>query len=61
MEKRADDIEEIAVKRYQTYEKNINPVINFYKQADLLKVVDGEASISEINVEIRGLIETIKG
>ena len=61
LEKRADDIEEIAVKRYQTYEKNINPVINFYKQTDLLKVVDGEASISEINVEIRGLIETIKG
>ena len=61
LEKRADDIEEIAVKRYQTYEKNINPVINFYKQTDLLKVVDGEASISKINDEIRGLIETIKG
>ena len=61
LEKRADDIEEVAVKRYHNYEKNINPVINFYKQTDLLKVVDGEASISKINDEIRGLIEGIKG
>ena len=60
-EKRADDKEEIAIKRYETYEKNIRPVIDFYKQSNLLKVVKGEASISEINVEISDLIETIKG
>ena len=56
VEKRVDDNEEIAVRRFQTYEKNINPVINFYKQTNLLKVVDGEKSISEINSEISGLI-----
>tara|TARA_B100000242_G_scaffold115869_1_gene80927 strand:+ start:2253 stop:2825 length:573 start_codon:yes stop_codon:yes gene_type:complete len=60
-EKRADDKEEIAIKRYETYEKNIRPVIDFYKQSNLLKVVKGEASISEINVEISDLIEAIKG
>ena len=60
-EKRVDDDEEIAIKRYQTYEKNINPVINFYKQTNLLKVVNGETSISEISDEIGGLIESIKG
>ena len=60
-EKRADDNEEIAIKRYKTYEKSSEPVIDYYKQSNLLKVVNGEAGISEINSEIRGLIDTIKG
>ena len=61
LEKRADDSEEIAIKRYQMYEKNIDPVINFYKETNLLKVVNGETSISEISDEIGRLIEGIKG
>ena len=59
LEKRDDDSEEIAIKRYETYEKNIKPVIDFYKQSNLLKVVNGEASIIEINSEISALIESI--
>ena len=58
---REDDKEEIAIRRYETYEKNIDPVINFYKQTNLLKVVNGEATISEISEEIGGLINSIKG
>ena len=61
IEKRDDDSEEIAIKRYETYEKNIKPVIDFYKQSNLLKVVNGESSIIEINNEISALIESIKG
>ena len=61
LEKREDDKDEIAIKRYETYEKNIDPVINFYKQTNLLKVVNGEATISEISEEIGGLINSIKG
>ena len=61
LEKRADDKEEIAIKRYETYESNIKPVIDFYKQTDLLKVINGETSISKISDEISGLIESIKG
>ena len=60
-ENRADDNEEIAIKRYRTYEKSSDPVINYYKQSNLLKVVNGEAGISEINSEISSLIDTIKG
>ena len=60
-EKRADDNEEIAIKRYKTYEKSSEPVIDYYKQSNLLKVVNGEAGISEINSEISGLIDAIKG
>ena len=60
-ENRADDNEGIAIKRYRTYEKSSDPVINYYKQSNLLKVVNGEAGISEINSEISDLIDTIKG
>ncbi len=60
-EQRADDNEEIAIKRYQTYEKSSEPVIDYYKQSNLLKVVNGESGIAEINTEISGLIDAIKG
>ena len=61
LEKRSDDSEYIAIKRFKDYENNIKPVIDFYKQSNLLVEVDGEASINEINIEISGLIERIKG
>ena len=61
IEKRADDNEEIAIKRYETYENNIKPVIEFYKQCNLLRVVNGETSISKISDEISQLIGGIKG
>ena len=61
LEKRADDKKDIAIRRYETYENNIKPVIDFYKQHDLLKEVNGEGSISEISDEISGLIDRIKG
>ena len=56
-----DDIEDIAIKRFKTYEKNITPVIDYYKQTNLLKEVNGETPISEISGEISDLIEGIKG
>ena len=60
-ENRTDDNEEIAIKRYKTYEKSSESVLDYYKQSNLLKVVNGETGISEINSEISGLIDTIKG
>ena len=60
-EKRADDNEQIAIKRYKTYEKSSEPVIDYYRHSNLLKVINGEASISEINIEISGILEAIKG
>ena len=61
LQKRSDDTLDISVARYETYEKNIKPVIDFYKQHDLLQVVNGEASITEISDEISGLLDIIKG
>ena len=61
LQKRSDDTLDIAIDRYKTYEKNIKPVIDFYEESKLLKVVNGENSINEISNEISGLIETFKG
>ena len=51
----------VNIKRFNNYENNIKLVIDFYKQSNLLKVVNGEASISAISSEISDLIEGIKG
>jgi len=59
LEKRADDSEDIAIKRYNTYEKSTEPVIDFYKKLNLLKVIDGEMSIDQINKEISDIINLI--
>ena len=59
IEKRPDDNEEIAIKRYQTYEKSTEPVIEYYKRLNLLKVIDGERSIDQINKEISDIINII--
>ena len=59
LEKRSDDSEDIAIKRYNTYEKSTEPVIEYYKKMNLLKVIDGERSIDQINKEIGDIIALI--
>jgi adenylate kinase len=59
LQKRTDDTLDIAISRYQTYEENIKPVIDFYKDSDLLKVVNGEADITKISNEISDLLDGI--
>jgi adenylate kinase len=61
LQKRSDDTLDIAITRYETYEKNIKPVTDFYKDTNLLKVVNGETPITQITNEISALIESIKG
>ena len=58
---RADDTIAITRSRLEDYHLRTEPLINYYKQSNLLKVVNGEAGISEINSEISGLIDAIKG
>ena len=59
LEKREDDSEKIAIKRFETYEKSTEPVIEFYKKLNLLKVIDGERPIDQINKEISDIINLI--
>ena len=61
LENRSDDSESVAIKRYQTYENNIKPVIDYYKNSNLFKEINGEGPITEINNKISGLISAIKG
>ena len=61
LQKRSDDTLDIAISRYENYEKNIKPVTDFYKETKLLKVVNGETSIMAITKEISDLIEGVKG
>ena len=61
LQKRSDDTLDIAIRRFQTYEKNTEPLIEFYKSLNLLKVVNGENTIPKINDEISGLIDTNEG
>jgi len=60
-EKRTDDNEDIAIKRFKNYEKSSEQVLDYYKQTNLLKVVNGESGIAEISIEISELIKSIKG
>ena len=59
LEKRPDDNEDVAIKRYKTYEKTTEPVIEYYKKLSILKVIDGENSIDQINKEISDIISLI--
>ena len=59
LEKRSDDNEEIAIRRFETYEKSTEPVIEYYKKLNLLKTIDGERSIDQINKEISDIINII--
>ena len=61
LQKRSDDTLEVSIKRFETYEKNIKPLIEFYKKLNLLKVVNGESPIPQINAEISGLIDVNEG
>ena len=47
------------VKLYKTYEKSTEPVIEYYNKLNLLKVIDGERSIDQINTEIGDIISLI--
>ena len=59
LEKRADDNEETAIKRFKTYELSTEPIIEYYKKLNILKEINGERSITQINKGISDIIDTI--
>ena len=58
--KREDDNVEVAIKRFNTYEKETKPVLDFYKEKKLLKELNGETSIDQIYKEISDIIALIE-
>jgi len=60
-ENRTDDSEDIAIKRFKTFDESTKPVLEYYKKRELIKEVNGEQKIEEINKEIGDIIDLIEG
>ena len=41
------DCQVLIGERFETYEKSTEPVIEYYKKMNLLKVIDGERTIDQ--------------
>ena len=61
LEKRADDNTDVAVKRFETYEKSTEPILDYYKKMDLIKDINGETDIESIYSKIRHYLTLIEG
>mgnify|MGYP006200227139 FL=1 len=61
LKKREDDNVDIAIKRFETYEKSTEPVLKYYDQMNLVKVVNGETNIDTIYAVIRAYLNVIEG
>ena len=61
LKKRDDDNVNVAIKRFETYERSTEPVLEFYKKMNLVKDVDGEVSIESINSNIKDYLAGIEG
>jgi adenylate kinase len=59
LQKRSDDNEKIINSRFETYVEKTLPILNFYKDQNLLKEINGMAKIDQIYQEIRGILATI--
>ena len=60
LEKRPDDNEKTILHRYETYLNITLPILNFYKELNLLHQVNGMLEINEIYGEIRGIIASLE-
>ncbi len=62
---RADDTESAVLRRLELYEKETRPILSYYRQRDLLAVVDGEGDSDSVftclarAVEARSLIDPV--
>ena len=58
--KRPDDNEETILKRFETYQDKTLPILNFYKNLNLLHEVNGKVEIDQIFKEIREIIASLE-
>ena len=61
LQKRGDDNIDVAIKRFETYEKSTEPVLEYYKKKDLIKDVNGEMDIKSIYAKINDYLSIIEG
>ena len=58
LRKRSDDNEKTAINRFETYIKETLPVLDYYKNLNILFEIDGTSHIHEIYKEIRQIINS---
>jgi len=61
LRKRDDDNVDVAIKRFETYEKSTEPVLDFYKKTNLVKDINGEMNINSIYNKIIDFLSVIEG
>ena len=55
VEGRADDREDVIRERLRVYRRNTEPLIDHYRQAGLLRPVDGNRTIDEVAASLRSI------
>ena len=60
LETRTDDNEETIKKRFDIYISQTLPIINYYRDQDLLHDINGRVEIPSINKEISGIINRLE-
>ena len=60
LDKRSDDNEETIRNRFENYISKTLPILDFYKQQDLLHQINGLAKIDQIFKEIRAIIASLE-
>ena len=59
LQKRDDDNIDVAIKRFETYKKSTEPVLDFYKKKNLIKDINGEANIDVIYSKITDYLSAL--
>ena len=60
LEKRSDDNESVIINRFETYLDKTLPVINYYKQQNLLHQINGLGEIDQIFEQIRAIMASLE-
>jgi adenylate kinase len=60
LQTRDDDNAEVATKRYETYEKSTEPVLQYYEKMNLVKDINGETDIESIYNKINDYLSVIE-
>tara|TARA_B110000014_G_C20037753_1_gene539185 strand:+ start:335 stop:985 length:651 start_codon:yes stop_codon:yes gene_type:complete len=60
LSQRSDDNESTIVSRYETYLKKTFPILEFYKNQNLLREINGDSEISLIYKEIEHIIASLE-
>ena len=61
LQKRSDDNQSTIETRYETYLKQTAPIVDYYKDKNLLYEINGVGEISNIYAEIKAIISGLKG